>query len=225
MRRSESTADTRARRWWLTASGCSSGAQCPPGISTSSTRLGAASAILRAWHIGSSRSLVLPITRVGTVRPDRSMWRGPISLTSTLAHAPRPAGGVAANRSCTKSAIAGSASAPTAIIATKRRLPGCAPRKSGAPPKVSIIRLAASARPPASMPGTRSSLIFCSRSPVVVLISATAAARSSTRCRNRSAQDEIAIPPIECPPMTARSPGRSVAASTASRSPARCCRL
>ena len=78
------------------------------------------------------------------------MWRGPISSTSTRAHAPRPAGGVVANSSWTKSAIAGSASAPTAIIVTNQRLPGWAPRISGAPPKALIIRRAATDLPAAS---------------------------------------------------------------------------
>ncbi len=145
--------------------------------------MGAAWAILRAWHIGSSRSLVEPITSVGTVSPLRSMWRGPISSTSTRAHAPRPAGGVVANSSWTKSAIAGSASAPTAIIVMNQRLPGWAPRNSGAPPKALIIRRAATDLPAISGDGTRSRLISSSRSPVVVLIKATASARSATRSR------------------------------------------
>ena len=64
---------------------------------------------------------------------------------------PRP--GPAAGRrgggeqSWTKSAIAGSASAPTAIIVTNQRLPGWAPRNSGAPPKALIIRRAATDLP------------------------------------------------------------------------------
>ena len=63
----------RSRKRRFTSSGCSRIAQWPPVISTSSSRLGAASAILRARQIGNSRSFVLPITNVGTVSPLRSM--------------------------------------------------------------------------------------------------------------------------------------------------------
>ena len=101
---------------------------------------------------------MLPITSVGTVRPLRSIcvsW--PISSTSTRAHAPRPAGGVAENRSCRKWVIAGSASAPTAIIFRKRRLPGWVPLTSGAPPTVRIMLRAAAMRADLNMPGTENS--------------------------------------------------------------------
>ena len=81
---------------------------------------------------------------------------------------------------------------------------------------------AARTRASASGGGTGRNLTLRSRSPVVVLISATASARCCDAVAD-SAQTTtmIAMPPIEWPAMTARSPGASVASSTASRSAAR----
>ena len=157
--------------------------------------------------MGSRRSLRLPMTSVGTVRFRSEMCFGPSESTNALAQPPRPAGGVAANSSKTKSAIAGSASRPTARAATSRRLCCTDPGTNGAAPN----RLSSS--PPArtrladSGRGTGSSFTSRSRSPVVVLISATASAHWPTRAGYRCDHDVIAMPPIECPAMTARSPG------------------
>ena len=71
----------------------------PPDSSMNSVRFGAASAIRREAAIGSRRSCSLPITKVGTVRFCRPMWRGPIEFTIVLPQPPRPCAGVVAKRS------------------------------------------------------------------------------------------------------------------------------
>ena len=69
-------------------------AQWPPGSSTKPARLGTASAILRDWPIGSSRSFVLPITNAGTVSPSSGRCCGPSASASIRAQPPRATGDV-----------------------------------------------------------------------------------------------------------------------------------
>ena len=108
-------------------------------------------AMRRDETIGSRRSFSLPITSVGTVRFFSPMcWCVPSESTSARAQPPRPAGGVSLNSWKMKSAIAGSASWPTAIVETNRRLGRSTARSSGAAPKVfSSVPAARTRRPPA----------------------------------------------------------------------------
>ena len=177
------TDSTSQRSCPLTSSGRSRIAQCPPDSSTNCARLGAILAMWRDETIGSSRSFSLPITSVGTVRFCSPMcWCVPSESTSVRAQPPRPAGGVCGEQLVDE---LGDLRIRVAAHRHHRHEPPAGPvhraqqRRRPEGLQQGPRRRAPWRRP--SRGGTGTNLTWRSRSPVVVLIRATASARSVTR--------------------------------------------